>query len=162
PASETHQFDGLLGNWTFVEELNLKDPSAPRTVKGAWTFFKAGDGFMVNDEFRTFRDSGETILLGETYRAYDPERKVWELQFAQPGKTAWQSGTSKVDGSDLIDLTDSGDTTARARFYNISANHFSCDFEVYDSRTAQWTGKKHVEATRVGFEAEMRALRAES
>jgi hypothetical protein len=155
PTVETHQFDALLGNWKFVEDLNLNNPKAPPTVKGEWTFVRAGDGFMINDEFRLFKDSGETIFLGETYRSYSPDRKVWEFQFTQPGKTSWQKGASKVEGSDLIDLSESDGKTSRARFYNISANHFSCDFEVYDSTNARWTGRKHLEATRVGSDAQL-------
>jgi hypothetical protein len=155
PAAETHQFDGLLGNWKFVEDLNLNSPKAPPTVKGEWTFVKAGDGFMINDEFRLFKDSGETIFLGETYRSYNPDKKVWEFQFIQPGKTSWQKGTSKAERSELIDLSENDGKTSRARFYNISATHFSCDFEVYDSASARWAGRKHVEATRVSSDAQL-------
>jgi hypothetical protein len=155
PTAETHQFDALLGNWRFVEDLNLNNPKAPPTVKGEWTFVRAGDGFMINDEFRLFKDSGETIFLGETYRSYSPDRKSWEFQFAQPGKTSWQKGTSKVESGELIDLSESDGKTSRARFYNINAAHFSCDFEVYDSTHARWTGKKHVEATKVGSDAQL-------
>jgi len=28
PTGETHQFDALLGEWTFVEDLNLDNPKA--------------------------------------------------------------------------------------------------------------------------------------
>jgi hypothetical protein len=155
PTAETHQFDALLGEWTFVEDLNLNNPKAPPTVKGAWIFVRAGDGFMINDEFRLFKDSGETIFLGETYRSYSPDRKVWEFQFTQPGKSPWQKGTSKVEGNDLVDLGESDGKTSRARFYDIGPTHFSCDFEVYDSTHARWTGRKHVDATKVGPDARL-------
>lgn len=154
PTAETHQFDALLGNWKFVEDLNLNNPKAPPTVNGEWTFVRAGDGFMINDEFRLFKDPGETIFLGEAYRSYNPDKKSWEFQFTQPGRTPWQRGTSKVEGGELIDLTESEGKTSLARFYDINATHFSCDFEVYDSTHARWIGEKHVGATRIGSDAQ--------
>src|SRR5262249_50564981 len=89
PTAETHHLDALVGRWTLVEDLMLDNPKAPPTVKGEWTFVSGGDGFMINDEFRLFRDKGSTFFLGETYRSYNPQKRTWEFQFTQPGKTEW-------------------------------------------------------------------------
>src|ERR1700737_3042889 len=47
PAAETHQFDGLLGNWKFVEDLNLNSPKAPPTVLLTFKMFSVCKDFFM-------------------------------------------------------------------------------------------------------------------
>ena len=150
--SEARQFDLLLGTWTIIVELHKHN--IPPKLDGKWTFTRDGDGFMIIDEYRVFKGEGKTAYLGNTYRVYDPSTRAWTYQFTEPGRgpfsnpsrATWSSGTSRAQGNELIDESTHEGRTNRARFYNISSDHFSCEFEVSRDGVATWTSNGHVEA----------------
>jgi hypothetical protein len=150
--SEARQFDSLLGTWIMVVELHK--PNVPPKLDGNWTFTRDGDGFMIIDEYRVFNGEGKTAYLGNTYRVYDPSTRAWTYQFTEPGRgpfsnpsrTTWSSGTSRVQGKELIDESTDEGRINRARFYNINPDHFSCEFEVSRDGGATWISNGHVEA----------------
>lgn len=128
--------DALLGKWTFVEELH--NPKYPPKVNGVWTFSRSGDGFMIIDEFRVFNGSGRTAFLAETYRVYNPVKKIWDFQATLPASGSWDSGTSRVKDKEVFDESTKGTTIARARFYGLSKNSFSCVFETSNDSGRTW------------------------
>src|SRR5580698_3457044 len=111
-TTETHALDSLLGKWTFVQDLH--NPQYPK-VKGTWTFNRSADGFMVIDEFRSFNGSGGTALVGETYRAYNPDKKTWSFQatiyeapMIGPRNGEWDAGTTRVQDGQVFDEVTNG------------------------------------------------------
>ncbi len=155
PPAEAHQFDSLLGTWTISVELHK--PNIPPKLEGKWTFTRDGDGFMIVDEYRVFSGIGKTAYLGNTYRIYDPLTRAWTYQFTEPGRgpfsrpsrESWSSGTSRVQGNELVDESSQEGVTTRARFHNVNSDHFSCEFEVSRDGDASWTNTGHVEAHKI-------------
>lgn len=153
PPAETHAFDSLLGKWTFVEEPH--DPRFPRKINGGWTFARSGDGFMVVDEFRAFNSSHETVLLGETYRAYNPDKKMWTFQgtifqspMVGPSNGEWDFGVTRFEEGQIVDEVTRDDAISRARIFNIKSNSFSCVFETSKDHGKTWMNPINVEAVR--------------
>jgi hypothetical protein len=153
PPAETNAFDFLLGKWTFVEEPH--DPRFPPKVNGAWTFSRSADGFMVVDEFRTFNSSRETVLLGETYRAYNPDKKMWTFQgtifqspMVGPRNGEWDAGITTFQRGQIIDEVTNGKTINRGRIFNIKPDTFSCVFETSNDNGQTWGTPINVEAVR--------------
>jgi hypothetical protein len=130
-TSETHALDSLLGKWTFEEDLH--NPNHPDKLTGIWTFTRSGDGFMIIDEFRSLNTSGETALLAETYRAYNPDKKSWTFQatlYQSPMIGArngeWDAGITRIQDGQIFDEVTVGSTISRVRFYNMKRDTFSC------------------------------------
>lgn len=154
PAPETHALDSLLGKWTFVEESH--DTRFPPKVNGAWTFSRSADGFMVVDEFRAFNRSRETVLLGETYRVYNPAKKMWTFQgtifqspIVGPKNGEWDAGITTFQEGQIIDEVTNGKTITRARIFNIKPDTFSCVFERSNDGGQTWGTPVNLEAVRL-------------
>jgi hypothetical protein len=153
PLAETHALDSLLGKWTFVEELH--NPQYPPKLKGTWTFDKSGDGFMIIDEFRSFNTSGGTALLGETYRAYNPDKKTWSFQatiYESPmiGRRngEWDAGVTRFRDGEIFDEITKGSTITRGRFYSLNRDSFSFVFDGSNDNGKTWVNPIDIEATR--------------
>ncbi|MBV9340661.1 MAG: hypothetical protein JO159_07195 [Acidobacteria bacterium] len=73
--AKRHAFDYLLGKWNFSQEGHIPQFKA----KGTGTFSRMGDGFTIFDEYRD-NGAGGTRFLGETYRAYNPDKSSWTLK----------------------------------------------------------------------------------
>jgi hypothetical protein len=151
--AETHALDSLLGTWTFIEELH--NPKYPSKLTGTWAFNLTGDGFMIIDEFRSFNGSGGTALLGETYRAYNPDKKAWSFQatlYQSPtiGRRngEWDAGTTRIQGGQIFDEVTKGSTISRARFYNLKQDSFSCVFDTSNDSGKTWVNPVDIEAVR--------------
>jgi hypothetical protein len=151
-SSETHALDSLLGKWTFVEDLH--NPQYPK-LKGTWTFNRSGDGFTILDEFRLFNTSGRTSLLGETYRAYNPDTKTWSFQAAiyqsrmiGSRNGEWDLGMTTIRAGQIFDEVAKGSTITRARFYNLTGDGFSCVLDTSNDGGKTWVKPIDIEAVR--------------
>jgi hypothetical protein len=159
----THALDSLLGKWHFSQEGHIPQFKA----KGTWTFSRMGDGFMIFDEYRTDNGSGGTVFLGETYRAYNPEKNTWTFeatQYAAP-KIAlkngeWDAGRTRFENGDIIDEISKGDVINRFRFYNIKKNSFSLIGETSKDGKA-WVNTMDIECVRAHPRSEVRGLQLE-
>jgi hypothetical protein len=150
-TEQAHALDSLLGKWNFSQEIH--NPEI--TVKGTWTFSRTGDGFMIFDEYRTDNGAGGTVFLGESYRAYNPDKKTWTFeatQYAAP-KTGlkdgeWDAGTTRFENGDIIDEIPKGDKVSRFRFYNIKKNSFSVIGETSKDEGKTWVNDMNIECVR--------------
>jgi hypothetical protein len=129
-TAETHAQDALLGKWNCLWDLH--STRYTRKVNVKWTFTRVGDGLMIHDEYRADNGAGGTVFLGETYRAYHPEKKTWTFQATQyvapeSGMKSgeWDAGTTRFENGDVIDEIPTGTDTTRYRFYNIKRDSFS-------------------------------------
>jgi hypothetical protein len=152
-SAETHALDSLIGKWSFVEELH--NPRYPAKLKGTWTFSRSGDGFMVIDEFRSFNTSGGTALVGETYRAYNPDKKTWNFQatiyqspMIGPRNGEWDAGITRVQDGEIFDEITNGPGITRVRFYNLKRDSFSCVFDSSHDSGKTWSKPIDLEAVR--------------
>jgi hypothetical protein len=151
--AETRALDSLLGRWTFAEELHK--PQVPSKLRGTWTFSRAGDGFLIIDEFRSLNGSGETALLAETYRAYNPDNKTWSFQatiyespIIGPRNGQWDAGITRIQDGQVFDEVRNGTKISRARFYNLRRDSFSCVLDTSNDGGKTWVNPINIEAVR--------------
>ena len=150
-SANTHALDALLGKWSFTQEGHVPKFKA----KGTWTFSRAGDGFMVFDEYRTDNGSGGTLFLGETYRAFNPEKNAWTFEATQYAAREvglkngeWDAGTTRFENGDIIDEISKGGVINRFRFYNIKKNSFSVIGETSKDGGKTWVGSMDIACVR--------------
>jgi hypothetical protein len=88
-------FDFLIGSWSFTFQSRRRDGAFTPAFTGHWVFAKketGGQGVLIEDHWRP-DDPGATWEAGTwTYRAYNPERKLWEMQGINTNVGAWQPG----------------------------------------------------------------------
>jgi hypothetical protein len=115
------------------------------------------DGYAIADEYRMFGLSGELIVLGMNFRAYDPAKQVWSIKWLNARAGTWtdltpeQFGGARFDGQSVNyafkepvaqlltpELLEKYPTAQwpfmRATYTNISAMHFT------------WRGEKSEDA----------------
>jgi hypothetical protein len=146
-----HAMDSLLGKWNFSQEGHIPQFKA----KGTWTFSRMGDGFMIFDEYRTDNGSGGTAFLGETYRAYNPERNAWSFeatQYAAPRIAVkngeWDAGATRFENGDIIDEIPKGAVINRFRFYKIKTNSFSLIGDTSKDGGKTWVNTMDIDCVR--------------
>jgi hypothetical protein len=151
-TEETHAWDPLLGKWNFSQQIHNPEVN----LKGTWTFSRMGDGFMIFDEYRTDNGAGGTLFLGETYRAYNPDKKIWTFeatQYVAPNKMGlkdgeWDAGTTRFENGDIIDEIPKGTEISRYRFYNIKRDSFSVVGEKSKDDGKTWSNIADIECMR--------------
>jgi hypothetical protein len=150
-SEETHAWDSLLGKWNFSQELHNPEIK----LRGTWTFSRMGDGFMIFDEYRTDNGEGGTLFLGETYRAYNPDKKTWAFEATQYATLRsglkngeWDAGTTRFENSDIIDEIPKGAEISRYRSYNIKRDSFSVVGEKSKDGGRTWVGTMDIECVR--------------
>jgi hypothetical protein len=163
PARSTegsaHDFDFMLGSWTFAGVST--NPNYPAHFRGRWTAERSGDNALIEDDYRVVDDSaevkyggrtyrpGETIYLGVTYCAFDATTKRWATAFVQPPGATWSLGTAWRDGEMIREAPSDGSPSSRSRFYEIGPNHFAWSFDVSRDSGKTWLADViRVEATR--------------
>jgi hypothetical protein len=110
---------------------------------------------MIIDEFRSFNTSGGTALLGETYRAYNPDKKTWTFQatiyespMIGPRNGEWDAGATRFRDGEIFDEITKGSTITRGRFYSVKRDSFSFVFDRSNDNGKTWVNPIDIEATR--------------
>ena len=120
-------YDAVLGVWHFSFQWRQPDGTFGASFTGHWTFRKRpGSRVVIEDQWR--RDDADLpydagIL---TYRAYNPTRKLWEVQGTSTNNAEpWLPGVGWSDGGNryLIQYYP-GRTIIRFRYLAIEANRF--------------------------------------
>jgi hypothetical protein len=120
-----HEFDYLLGDWEFTAV------NRDGGFRGRWTAVRLPETGQIMDEFRIVSNSGDTLFVSTTLRAYNAVLNRWELVSMDNRGTGLQNfGTAHQDGKEmLIEQTFGSGTptawTSRIRYYNILPNQFS-------------------------------------
>jgi hypothetical protein len=168
--AELSRFAFLIGRWRFEAKL--------KSVNGEWQTFGSGtwfghfilDGYAIADEYRMIGSSGELIVLGINFRAYDSAKQVWNIKWLNALAGTWtdltseQFGGARFDGESVTyvfkepvtpppapELREKHPTAQwpfmRATYTNISKTHFTWRGEKSeDAKT--WTDFMVVEAYR--------------
>lgn len=76
-------YDFLIGTWRFTFQARRQDGSFTPPFTGHWVFARretGGQGVLIEDHWRP-DDAASTWDAGTwTYRAYNRDRKLWEMQ----------------------------------------------------------------------------------
>jgi hypothetical protein len=120
-------FDFLIGTWNYRFQSRKQDnPSEYLPARpGIWTGAKTHDGFMMEDEFRTLNQNG-TRGLTLTYRVFDPDKKIWNIQGIGVRRAVWTPGVAWSDGQNRYLVQDYPElgVKMRIKYYAITRDHF--------------------------------------
>lgn len=151
-AYEAHQgeFDYLLGDWSFT---GVRDN---RPLRGFWSAVRVAEGAQVLDEYRVVDDSGRTVWVSSTLRAYNVSADQWELISAASGSGLKDFGTARREGEEMhieqtFGVAAGYPSIWRIRYFDITADRFTwvADRSVDGGRT--WTKDfQRLEVQRIG------------
>lgn len=149
------QFAFLIGR--FRCEARLKMPS------GEWQTFEAGwegrwilNDRAIGDEYRMFAADGKLLVLGLNVRAYDAEKKSWNIKWVDGLSGRWtdlgpeELGGVQFDGNSVsyrFKEPMMAHALTRATYTNISERHFTWKGESSEDGS-QWTEFMVVECER--------------
>ncbi|AIF48832.1 hypothetical protein [Dyella japonica] len=109
-ATESHQFDFLLGQWQVKGEVKATGlfaliHGAPK-LSGHWKAWHAVDGQGIEDELRLTDASGNPLPPVQFTRIFSREENCWKITVldaaeghAQPSTGHWQDGDMVVTGN---------------------------------------------------------------
>jgi hypothetical protein len=118
-------YDFLVGKWTF--RYQQRDPATGAygpVLSGQWTGEKAYETLFA-DHFLLVNRAGVTHPTA-TYRVFNPQRRLWEIEGVAVRRGVWQPGISWSDGKDryLVQHNPETSTTLRIRYYAIESSRF--------------------------------------
>jgi hypothetical protein len=110
-----------------VKRVCRRDGSFTRAFSGHWVFTKkqtGGQGVLLEDHWRP-DDPTSTWDAGTwTYRAYNPERRLWEMQGINTNVGAWQPGLMWTAGESRLLTEWYGPMLVRFRYFAIQPDRF--------------------------------------
>jgi hypothetical protein len=125
--SGPEDYDFLVGTWRFTFQARRRDGSFTPPFTGHWVFARketGGQGVLLEDHWRP-DDPASTWDAGTwTYRAYNPERGIWEMQGINTNVGAWQPGLMWTDGGDRLLTEWYGPMLVRFRYFAIQPERF--------------------------------------
>ena len=140
-TSAPGDYDFLVGMWRFTFQSRQPDGRFGTPFTGHWVFSKketGGRGVLIEDHWRP-DNPGSTWDAGTwTYRAYNPRRKLWEMQGIDTGNGAWQPGLMWSDGADRVLTEWYGTMLVRFRYFAIEPNHFLWRADATFDRGQTW------------------------
>lgn len=120
-------YDFLIGTWRFTFQARNRDGSFTPAFTGHWVFTRketGGQGVLIEDHWRP-DDPSSTWEAGTwTYRAYNPERGLWEMQGVNTNQGDWQPGLMWSAGKDRLLTEWYGPMLVRFRYFAIEADKF--------------------------------------
>jgi hypothetical protein len=134
-------YDFLVGTWRFTFQARNRDGSFTPAFTGHWVFTKketGGEGVLIEDHWRP-DDAASTWEAGTwTYRAYNPERKLWEMQGINTSRGAWQPGLMWSAGPDRLLIEWYGAMLVRFKYFAIEKNKFLWRADATFDRGKTW------------------------
>jgi hypothetical protein len=149
---ETHrsEFDYLLGDWEYTAQSRQWGE-----YRGAWSAVRLSEG-QILDEFRVLGDSGQTLYVTTTLRAFNGMLDRWELVGMDAGNGLQDVGTARKVGDEIhieqrFGVGGPQPSVWRIRYYDIRPDRFSWTADRSTDGGATWE-REHlrIEARRVG------------
>ena len=149
PSGE-HDFDYLLGDWTFA--ANSKQYGK---FNGRWSAVRLATGQLL-DEYRIVDDKGGTVYVTATIRNYNAKSGKWELIGMDGANGLQDFGTAERVGAEMhieqrFGVAGGKPTTLRIRYYNITPDSFAWNADQSTDGGKTWTKDfQHIDAKRIG------------
>ena len=142
-------FDYLVGEWSFrFQTINQNGVLGPAR-NGHWRAWKSHDGMMVEDEWIVDPPPGQPPRITISYRAWNPQRHLWEMVGVVPGQGTFDPGIAWGSGDRRMIVQHYGTFTARILYYAITPNHFLWRADGSNDSGRTWTKDVwRMEATR--------------
>ena len=139
--SGPEDYDFLIGTWRFTFQSRRRDGSFTPAFTGHWVFARketGGQGVLLEDHWRP-DDASSTWDAGTwTYRAYNPERKIWEMQGINTNAGAWQPGLMWRAGDDRFLTEWYGPMLVRFKYFAIEPDKFLWRADATFDRGSTW------------------------
>ena len=146
-------YDFLIGTWRFTFQARQRDGSFTPAFTGHWVFTKketGGEGVLIEDHWRPDNPKSTWDAGTWTYRAYNPQRKIWEMEGINTNNGAWQPGKMWSLGNDRVLIEWYGQMLVRFRYFAIQPNKFLWRADATFDRGKTWINDYWtMEATRV-------------
>ena len=134
-------YDFLIGTWRFTFQARGRDGSFTPPFTGHWVFSRkeTGDqGVLIEDHWRPDDPTATWDAGTWTYRAYNPERKIWEMQGINTNTGAWQPGLMWRAGDDRLLTEWYGPMLVRFRYFAIEPEKFLWRADATFDRGRTW------------------------
>lgn len=140
-TSGPDDYDFLVGTWRFTFQYRREDGSFAPAFTGHWVFTKkqtGGQGVLLEDHWRP-DDPTSTWDAGTwTYRAYNPTRRIWEMQGIDTRNGAFQPGLMWTDGDSRLLTEWYGPMLVRFRYFAIQPEQFLWRADASFDRGKTW------------------------
>ena len=124
-TSTPTDFDFMVGVWTFRFQQRKPDGTFNPPFTGHWTFTKKkASGTMIEDHWRADAPDQTWDDGTWTYRTFNPERNIWEMQGVNTWQGAWQPGLMWSSGADRLVIEWYGPDVVRFRYFAIGPDRF--------------------------------------
>jgi len=134
-------YDFLLGTWQFTFQARSREGGFYEPFTGHWVFTRketGGQGVLIEDHWRP-DDPAATWDAGTwTYRAYNPERKLWEMEGINTSRGAWQPGLMWTDGDSRLLTEWYGPMLVRFRYFAVQPDRFLWRADATFDRGLTW------------------------
>ena len=134
-------YNFLVGTWQFTFQGRNRDGTFSPTFTGHWVFARKqtdGHGVLLEDHWRP-DDASSTWEAGTwTYRAYNPARKMWEMEGINTNSGAWQPGQMWSAGDDRLLTEWYGPMLVRFRYFAIEPDKFLWRADATFDRGKTW------------------------
>ena len=134
-------YDFLVGSWSFTFQSRNRNGTFSPPFTGHWVFTKkqTGDqGVLLEDHWRP-DDPTSTWDAGTwTYRAYNPQRKLWEMEGINTARGAWQPGLMWTAGDSRLLTEWYGPMLVRFRYFAIQPGQFLWRADATFDRGKTW------------------------
>jgi len=134
-------YDFLVGSWSFTFQSRNRNGTFTPPFTGHWVFTKkqTGDqGVLIEDHWRP-DDPTSTWDAGTwTYRAFNPQRKLWEMEGINTARGAWQPGLMWTAGDNRLLTEWYGPMLVRFRYFAIQPDKFLWRADATFDRGKTW------------------------
>lgn len=134
-------YDFLIGVWRFTFQSRRRDGAFTPAFTGHWVFTAkqtGGQGVLLEDHWRPDDESATWDAGTWTYRAYNPDRKLWEMQGINTNRGAWQPGLMWTDGDSRVLIEWYGAMLVRFRYFAIQPDRFLWRADATFDRGKTW------------------------
>jgi len=130
---ELSRFGFLIGHWRCEAKLKREEGSW-EDLQATWQGRYILDGCAIADEFRMMTAAGELLVLGINLRAYDAQRKIWNMKWLNALAGTWTDlGPEELGGVQVEEKTITysmkepvaAHRLTRATYTDISESHFT-------------------------------------
>jgi hypothetical protein len=130
---ELSRFAFLIGTWRCEAKLK-RDDGSWENLQATWVGRYVLDGFVIMEEYRMTRPTGELLVLGVNLRSYDVKKKTWAMKWLNALAGTWidlgpeELGGVKVDETSITYSYKEpvgAHAFTRSTYFDISDNHFT-------------------------------------
>ncbi|HEY4099693.1 MAG TPA: hypothetical protein VGM20_02325 [Gemmatimonadales bacterium] len=139
--SDPGDYDFMVGTWSFTFQGRAQNGAFSQPFTGHWVFTRkqtGGKGVFIEDHFRP-DDPNSTWDAGTwTYRVFNPQRHLWQMEGVTTSSGAWQPGLMWSAGADRLLTEWYGTMLVRFRYFAIEPTKFLWRADATFDRGKTW------------------------